>query len=113
MWDFTEVDDRGRAYGALASPPSWKHDEALFVCFDVRIRPDISGAISATGEEPTSWSLPLGRRAESYLPAITERVWLTLAGRPVIHEGLLQFLEAPYSDRRGDQTLTAGDVGAT
>lgn len=105
LWDFTEVDDRGRAYGLWRARPFWKHDEALFACFDVRIRPDITGAIAATGLEPTLVEAALRRKAESYFPAMTERVWLTLAGRPVTHDGLLQLLEAPYADRRGDQTL--------
>jgi ATP-dependent helicase HepA len=105
LWDFTEIDDRGRAYALWRARPFWKRDETLFVCFDLRVRPDVDAAIDATGREPRSVEASMRRRAESYLAPITERVWLMIDGRAVVHAGLLKLLEAPYADRRGDQTL--------
>ena len=105
LWDFTEIDDRGRAYALWRARPFWKRDEALFACFDLRVRPDIEAAIAATGSAPQLVEAALRRRAESYFAPITERVWLMLDGRPVTHEALLKLLDAPYADRRGDQTL--------
>jgi ATP-dependent helicase HepA len=105
LWDFTEIDDRGRAYAMWRARPYWKHDEALLVCFDLRIRPEIRAAIEASGSPVADVEAALRRRAESYLAPVSERVWLGTGGKPVANDALLKVLDAPYSAERGDQTL--------
>lgn len=107
LWDFTEIDDRGRAYAMWRARPYWKLDEALLVCFDIRIRPDIRGAIASTGRSASDVGAALRRRAESYLAPVSERVWLAAGGKPIENEALLKILDAPYAAERGDQTLRA------
>lgn len=105
LWDFTEVDDRGRSYALWRARGSWKHEEALLTSFDLRVRPDLRPAIEATGQPAEQVRAALRRRAESYLQPLTERIWLNRGGKPVQNQALLRILAAPYADRRGDQTL--------
>jgi ATP-dependent helicase HepA len=105
LWEFTEIDDRGRAYALWRARPYWKFDEALLVCFDLRIRPDIRSAIDSTGRPVADVGAALRRRAESYLPPVSERVWLGAGGKRIENEALLKILDAPYAADRGDQTL--------
>lgn len=107
LWDFTEIDDRGRAYALWRARPYWKFDEALLVCFDLRIRPDIRAAIASTGRSAIDVEAALRRRAESYLAPVSARVWLAAGGKPIENEALLKILDAPYAAERGDQTLRA------
>ena len=100
LWDFTEIDDRGRAYALWRARPYWKFDEALLVCFDLRIRPDIRGAIASTGRSAIDVGAALRRRAESYLAPVSERVWLAAGGKPIENEALLKILDAPYAAER-------------
>ena len=105
LWGFTEVDDRGRSYALWRARPYWKYDETLFICFDLRIRPDLRAAIQATGRDGAHVEAALRRRAESYLPPITARVWLTSNGNTIQGERLLKILNAPYAQGHGDQTI--------
>jgi ATP-dependent helicase HepA len=105
LWDFTESDDRGRAFALWRARPYWNYDETLFACFDLRVRPDIAPAAEVAGADAPHVREALRRRAESYLAPVTERVWLTARGQPVQGEKLLRVLDAPYNDRASDQTI--------
>ena len=105
LWEFTEMDDRGHAFALWRAREFWSRDEAIFTCFDLRIRPDIGLAIESTGRPAADVEAALRRRAQSYLPPVFERVWLDVDGEQVGDESLLKLLNAPYADNRGDQTL--------
>jgi ATP-dependent helicase HepA len=105
LWEFTEIDDRGHAFALWRAREFWDRDEAMFTCFTLRIRPDISRAIESTGRPLADVESALRRRAQSYLAPVFERVWLDVEANQVRDEALLGLLNAPYADNRGDRTL--------
>jgi hypothetical protein len=107
LWHFTEEDDRGRAFATWRARSAWngKPDYPTF-CFDLRVYPDIDAAIETLPwESRESATAAVRRRAEAYLPPLQERVWMDRRGKQITHPNLVAFLEAPYSEMRGDATL--------
>jgi ATP-dependent helicase HepA len=107
LWEFTELDDRGRAFAVWRAREYWAgRADALAVGLDVRVRPDIAEAASTLATDATdAVRAALRRRAESYLAPLTVRVWFDARGTELKSERLLTILNAPYSDRQGDQTI--------
>lgn len=107
LWHFAEEDDRGRTFGLWRAREHWRgRAEAMAVCFDFRVRPDLDEALrSAASRDAQSTLAALRRRAESYAPPRVERVWLNAAGGELANPKLLAILNAPYSARLGDQTV--------
>jgi ATP-dependent helicase HepA len=106
LWNFTEFDDRGRAFAVWRAREYWRgRDEFLAVCMDVRIRPDIRPAIAVSDRDGRSAKSALRRRAESYLAPVTATVWLDFQGREITDEARLKILTAPHNENLGDKTL--------
>jgi hypothetical protein len=81
-------------------------EDGLAVGLDVRVRPDIEQAAHVVSIDVSDAArAALRRRAESYLAPTTVRVWFNARGRELESERLLTLLNAPYSDRLGDQTI--------
>jgi ATP-dependent helicase HepA len=106
LWEFTEFDDRGRAFTLWRARDYWRGEpEFLAVCLDVRIRPDIETALSlASALQPISADA-VRRRAESYLAPTISRVWLDSTLNEVVDQKRLQILNAPYQELRDDKTI--------
>ena len=105
LFDFTEVDDRGRSFAVCRAHPAWRgRDEALAWLFDLRVEADLGPALGAVADPEGSRSA-LRRRAEGYLETSVGSVWLTSVGREITHEGLLRLVNSPYSERAGDRTI--------
>jgi ATP-dependent helicase HepA len=107
LWAFTQEDDRGRAFATWRGRSVWQNkDDLLAFCFDLRVYPDISGAVETLPwEARKSSEAALRRRAESYLPPVHERVWLTRSLDEIRHPALLPLLDAPHSELHGDVTI--------
>jgi ATP-dependent helicase HepA len=107
LWAFTEEDDRGRAFATWRARSVWgERADLLAFCFDLRVYPDISPAVETMPwEARESSEAALRRRAESYLPPVQERVWLTRGLEEIRHPLLLALLDAPYSELQGDATI--------
>ena len=106
LWEFTELDDRGRAYTLWRARDYLRGQPEFFaICLDIRIRPDIDPAVSLAGElQPVSREA-VRRRAESYLAPMISRVWLDTSLTEIVDEKRLQILEAPYHEMRDDKTI--------
>ena len=105
LWNFTETDDRGRAFALWRAREYWHADELLTICFDLRVRFDLQPAFEVARANPGLSLVAIRRRAESYLAPLTERVWLDRELREITDPKILQSLNAPYSDQRNDKTL--------
>jgi ATP-dependent helicase HepA len=107
LWAFTEEDDRGRAFAVWRRRQYWaQRPEVLTACFDFRIRPSVAEALDFVPLDERDITRPaLQRRAESYLPPLTERVWLNIAGGEVKADALLKILNGPFSESLGDETV--------
>lgn len=105
LFDFTEVDDRGRSFAVCRAHPAWRgRDEVLAWLFDLRVEADLGPALGAMADPDGSRSV-LRRRAEGHLETSVGSVWLSSAGREITHEGLLRLVNSPYSERAGDRTI--------
>ncbi len=105
LFDFTEVDDRGRSFAVCRAHPSWRgRDEALAWSFDLRVQADLEPALAVVPELAGADSA-LRRRAEAYLETSVSSVWLSIAGREITHEALMRLLNSPYSEQMGDRTI--------
>lgn len=110
LWEFTALDDRGRAYTLWRARDYLRgHPEFLAVCLDVRIRPDIEPALAVAEEIQRVSRDAVRRRAESYLAPMTSRVWLDRSLIEIVDEKRLQILEAPYNEMRNDKTIRPSD----
>jgi ATP-dependent helicase HepA len=105
LWNFTETDDRGRAFALWRARDYWHADELLTICLDVRIRFDLQPAFEVAKATRGLSLVAIRRRAESYLAPLTERVWLDRELREIGDRKLLQILNAPYNDQSNDKTL--------
>ncbi len=106
LWEFTELDDRGRAFTLWRARDYWRGQPEFFaVCLDVRIRPEINTALSAASELQPISADAVRRRAESYLAPTVSRVWLDSMLSEVVDQKRLQILDAPYHELREDKTI--------
>ena len=106
LWEFTELDDRGRAFTLWRARDYWRGQGEFFaVCLDVRIRPDIDTALAIVGALQPISADAVRRRAESYLAPTISRVWLDGTLSEVVDQKRLQILEAPYHELREDKTI--------
>jgi ATP-dependent helicase HepA len=105
LFDFTEVDDRGRSFAVCRAHPTWRgRDEALAWLFDLRVEADLGPALSVV-DDPESSRSALRRRVEAYLETSVASVWLNSAGGEIGHQGLIRMLDSPYTERMGDRTI--------
>jgi ATP-dependent helicase HepA len=105
LWNFTETDDRGRAFALWRARDYWHANEQLTICLDLRIRFDMHPALKVAQANRGLSLVAIRRRAESYLPPLTARVWLDRDLHELTDPKLLQILNAPYSDRHSDKTI--------
>ena len=106
LWEFTELDDRGRAFTLWRARDYWRGQPEFFaVCLDVRIRPDIETALSVAGALQPISADAVRRRAESYLAPTISRVWLDGTLSEIVDQKRLQILDAPYHELREDKTI--------
>lgn len=105
LFDFTEVDDRGRSFAVCRAHPSWRgRDEALAWLFDLRVEADLGQVLSVVPDPGGSRSA-VRRRAEGYLETSVASVWLNTGGREITHESLRRLVDSPYSEQMGDSTI--------
>jgi ATP-dependent helicase HepA len=106
LLEFTEFDDRGRAFTLWRARDFWHGQPEFFaVCFDVRIRPEVGTALAvASALHPISPDA-VRRRAQSYLAPTISRVWLDTTLSEVADPKRLQILNAPYDELREDKTI--------
>ena len=84
LFDFTEVDDRGRSFAVCRAHPSWRgRDEALAWLFDLRVEADLGPAL---GARPRPRRLPQRPSAPGRgVPRDLGRVGLAQHRRPGDH----------------------------
>jgi hypothetical protein len=105
LFDFTEVDDRGRSFAVCRAHPAWRgREEALAWLFELRVEADLGPALSVVDDPERSRSA-LRRRVEGYLETSVASAWLNTAGREITHEVLVRLIDSPYSEQMGDRTI--------
>ena len=104
LFDFTEVDDRGRRFAVCRAHPAWRgRDEALAWLFDLQGGGRPRARMGAVAD-PDGSAAPFGDGPKD----ISRPRWLGLAHqrRSRNHaEGLLRSVNSPYSERAGDRTI--------
>lgn len=110
LWDFTQIDDRGRSFATWRSIPTLDEGtRGLWWMFDVIFEPDVREAILATGASDNTTALSIVRRAEVSLEPATVRVWIDGAGNVEQRTGVLNMLQpadaAAVTPGAVDQTL--------